>query len=208
MRVPTVERATGHRRWLVLLLLGCVGAHATQPVQAQPAIQLPPGTPSPQATGAPPGAPVPATQAPNAQVPPQPGWAPQAQPQPQLQSQPQPQAQAVPIPAPAPAPPQGATMPRPATPPLPPVTAAAPRPPLPPAAPAPPTPPVKGLPPGSPSLAIQGAAWSADPQLRRLIVNNQVVREGADLGGGVQLRQIGPDAAVLAVRGTDYTVRY
>lgn len=199
MRTPTVKRTAGPGRWLALLLMGCAGVHAGAPMQA-PVTQLPPGTPSapappvvlpPQAQ--PPGGPVP-----NAQV-----QAPAPAP-----PQTQPQVQGAPIPPPAPAPPQGMAAPRPMTPPLPPVTAAAPRPPLPPATPAPPAPPVKGLPAGTPSLVIQGAAYSANPQLRRLIVNNEVVREGADLGGGVQLREIGPDSAVLAVRGADYTVRY
>jgi general secretion pathway protein B len=86
--------------------------------------------------------------------------------------------------------------------------AAATRTPPPPAPPPVPSAPVKGLPAGVPPLVINGGTFSADPRLRLLIVNNQVVREGADLGGGVQLRQIGPEAAVLAVRGANYTVRY
>jgi general secretion pathway protein B len=41
-----------------------------------------------------------------------------------------------------------------------------------------------------------------------LIVNGQVVREGADLGSGVVLEQITPSVVVLAFRGSQYRVVY
>jgi general secretion pathway protein B len=53
---------------------------------------------------------------------------------------------------------------------------------------------------------IVGGTYSADPAKRLLIVNGQVVREGADLGGGIQLREIRPESAVLAVQGRNVVV--
>ena len=51
--------------------------------------------------------------------------------------------------------------------------------------PAPPTPPVAGLPADAPKLVITGGVYSANKAQRMLIVNGQVVGEGADLGSGV-----------------------
>jgi general secretion pathway protein B len=48
---------------------------------------------------------------------------------------------------------------------------------------------------------IAGGTYSADPAKRFLIVNGQVVREGADLGGGIRLTEIRPESAVLSVQG-------
>jgi general secretion pathway protein B len=73
---------------------------------------------------------------------------------------------------------------------------------------APPAQPVKGLPADAPKLLISGGVYSADPNRRMLIVNGQVVREGADLGSGVVLEQITPNIAVLAFRGAQYRVVY
>jgi general secretion pathway protein B len=39
-----------------------------------------------------------------------------------------------------------------------------------------------------------------------LIVNGQVVREGADLGSGVVLQEVRPESAVLGFRGSRYNV--
>jgi general secretion pathway protein B len=91
----------------------------------------------------------------------------------------------------------------PETPPPPPV--AAPRAPLP---PAPPAEPVKGLPADAPKLVISGGVYSANPNQRMLIVNGQIVKEGADLGSGVVLQQITPSVVVLAFRGSQYRVMY
>lgn len=79
--------------------------------------------------------------------------------------------------------------------------------PLPPALPtAGPPQPVKGLPADAPQLVISGGVYSANPAQRRLIVNGQVRREGADLGSGVVLEQVKPDSAVLGFRGSRYNV--
>ena len=87
---------------------------------------------------------------------------------------------------------------------------APPPPPLPraPVPPAPPSQPVKGLPPDAPQLIISGGVYSADPAQRRLIVNGQVVKEGADLGSGVVLQQITEGGVVLAFRGAQYRLMY
>lgn len=70
------------------------------------------------------------------------------------------------------------------------------------------SPPVKGLPPDAPKLVINGGVHSPDPARRRVIVNGQVVREGADLGAGVVLEQIKPDSVVLGFRGEHFHVTY
>jgi general secretion pathway protein B len=67
---------------------------------------------------------------------------------------------------------------------------------------------VKGLPADAPKLVISGGVYSANPQQRRLIVNGQVVKEGADLGSGVVLQQITRDGVVLAFRGSSYRLMY
>jgi general secretion pathway protein B len=82
------------------------------------------------------------------------------------------------------------------------------RPAPPPAAPAPPPPPVAGLPADAPKLVVSGGVYSADRNQRMLIVNGQVYKEGADLGSGVQLEQIKPNAAVLRFRGARYTTTF
>jgi general secretion pathway protein B len=41
-----------------------------------------------------------------------------------------------------------------------------------------------------------------------LIVNGQVVKEGADLGSGAVLEQITPQGAVVGFNGARYTVTY
>jgi general secretion pathway protein B len=41
-----------------------------------------------------------------------------------------------------------------------------------------------------------------------LIVNGQVVSQGADLGSGVTLEEIKPKAAVLGFRGGRYSIAY
>ena len=68
--------------------------------------------------------------------------------------------------------------------------------------------PVAGLPADAPKLAISGGVYSADKAQRMLIVNGQVVREGADVGSGVTLEEIKPKTAVLRFRGARYSVGY
>lgn len=67
---------------------------------------------------------------------------------------------------------------------------------------------VNGLPPEAPRLAISGGVYSASRAQRMLIVNGQVVNEGADLGGGIVLEEIRPKAAVLRFRGGRYKVGF
>ncbi|ROZ72442.1 general secretion pathway protein GspB [Ramlibacter sp. WS9] len=68
--------------------------------------------------------------------------------------------------------------------------------------------PVAGLPPDAPKLTITGGVYSASKAQRMLIVNGNVVAEGADLGSGVTLEEIKPKTAVLGFRGARYTVGY
>ena len=77
-----------------------------------------------------------------------------------------------------------------------------------PPAPAPVAAPVAGLPPDAPKLTITGGVYSASKAQRMLIVNGNVVAEGADLGSGVTLDEIKPKTAVLRFRGARYTVGY
>ena len=59
-----------------------------------------------------------------------------------------------------------------------------------------------------PKLAVTGGVYSDNPGQRMLIVNGQVVNEGADLGQGVVLEQIRAKSAVLRFRGYRYAVGY
>lgn len=91
----------------------------------------------------------------------------------------------------------------------PPVAVNPPPPPPPPRAPVTvPTPPVAGLPADAPKLVITGGVYSTNPTQRMLIVNGQVMNQGADLGSGVTLEEIKPKAAVLMFRGARYTIGY
>ena len=65
-----------------------------------------------------------------------------------------------------------------------------------------------GLPQDAPKLVITGGVYSASKAQRMLIVNGQVVSEGADLGSGVVLEEIKPKTAVLRFRGARYSVVY
>ena len=59
-----------------------------------------------------------------------------------------------------------------------------------------------------PRLTITGGVYSNDPAQRLLIVNGQVLNEGADAAPGVVLTQIRPKTAVLTFRGWRYGVAY
>jgi general secretion pathway protein B len=74
--------------------------------------------------------------------------------------------------------------------------------------PSPPPAPVAGLPPDAPKLVITGGVYTASKAQRMLIVNGQVMTEGADLGSGVTLEEIRPKSAVLRFRGGRYAVSY
>lgn len=67
---------------------------------------------------------------------------------------------------------------------------------------------VNGLPADAPKLAISGGVYSTNRAQRMLIVNGQVVNEGADLGGGIVLEEIRSKAAVLRFRGGRYNVGF
>lgn len=67
-------------------------------------------------------------------------------------------------------------------------------------------PPARGLPADAPKLVISGSVYSPDPARRLLIVNGQVMREGADLGQGLVLREVKQDSAVLGFKGSNYNV--
>ena len=59
-----------------------------------------------------------------------------------------------------------------------------------------------------PKLAITGGVYSHTPAQRLLIVNGQVLNEGAEAAPGVLLEQIRPKTAVLNFRGFRYGVPY
>ena len=59
-----------------------------------------------------------------------------------------------------------------------------------------------------PKLAITGGVYSPTPTQRLLIVNGQVLSEGAEAAPGVLLEQIRPKTAVLSFRGYRYGVPY
>ena len=59
-----------------------------------------------------------------------------------------------------------------------------------------------------PKLTITGGVYSPTPAQRLLIVNGQVLGEGAEAAPGVLLEQIRPKTAVLNFRGYRYGVAY
>ena len=59
-----------------------------------------------------------------------------------------------------------------------------------------------------PKLTITGGVYSSNAAQRLLIVNGQVLNEGAEAAPGVQLAQIRPKTAVLVYRGYRYGVAY
>ena len=59
-----------------------------------------------------------------------------------------------------------------------------------------------------PKLTITGGVYSTNAAQRLLIVNGQVLNEGAEAAPGVQLAQIRPKTAVLVYRGYRYGVAY
>jgi general secretion pathway protein B len=64
----------------------------------------------------------------------------------------------------------------------------------------------RGLPADAPKVVISGSVWSRDPARRRLIVNGQPVREGADLGQGLVVQEVRRESAVLGYKGAQYNV--
>ncbi len=68
--------------------------------------------------------------------------------------------------------------------------------------------PASELPPDLPKLAISGGVYSDNPAQRMLIVNGQVVNEGAQLAPGMVLEQIRARSAVVIVRGQRYSMPF
>jgi general secretion pathway protein B len=57
-----------------------------------------------------------------------------------------------------------------------------------------------------PALAIGGSVYSPQAERRMVVVNGQVLQEGASLGPELQLQQIGPKSAVMSIRGQRFEV--
>ncbi|PTT88741.1 hypothetical protein DBR42_09165 [Pelomonas sp. HMWF004] len=55
-----------------------------------------------------------------------------------------------------------------------------------------------------PKLAISGSVYSDDPASRFVMINGEVMREGARLGPELVLEHIGPRELVLRFRGQRY----
>lgn len=59
-----------------------------------------------------------------------------------------------------------------------------------------------------PQVNVSGSTYSSNPVHRMLIVNGQVLQEGAEIAPGLQLETIGPRSAVLNHRGMRYSIGY
>jgi general secretion pathway protein B len=123
---------------------------------------------------------------------------------------PLPSVQSIPQPPPAPAPPVVKPVPPPAAPavkPVPPQRREAAL-----AAAAAPPPTLGELPEDIrrtvPKLVVSGSVYSSNPGQRILIVNGQVLNEGAVLAPDLVLQSIGAKSAVLSVRGTRFRLDY
>ncbi|HEY0954840.1 MAG TPA: general secretion pathway protein GspB, partial [Roseateles sp.] len=55
-----------------------------------------------------------------------------------------------------------------------------------------------------PPLAISGSVYSDEPTQRMVIINGEVLREGAKLGADLVLEQIAPRELVLRYKGQRY----
>ena len=59
-----------------------------------------------------------------------------------------------------------------------------------------------------PKLVVSGSVYSSNPAQRILIVNGQVLNEGATLAPDLVLESIGANSAVLNLRGTRFRLDY
>lgn len=59
-----------------------------------------------------------------------------------------------------------------------------------------------------PKLVVSGSVYSSNPSQRILIVNGQVLNEGATLAPDLVLESIGAKSAVLSLRGTRFRLDY
>lgn len=57
-------------------------------------------------------------------------------------------------------------------------------------------------------IAVSGSSYSTNPELRMLIVNGQVLKEGQALSPGLTLEIIGPHSAVFNQNGARFNVNY
>lgn len=209
---PLNEPGTGERggaapRWALWAGIGVgavvlaalawrMGADANAPVPAP----LPPATPAPEPLA-------------------------QAAPPPAVVAQTTPPAVAPAIPSYAPAPaaatrppvkdarPAAQTLPAPATQVPPPPTVQAPPAPLPPAAPANARVPMLSELPASlrqqlPALAVSGSVYSDDAASRFIMLNGDVVKEGAQPAPGLVVERIEPKSAVLRFKGERFRLPY
>ena len=58
-----------------------------------------------------------------------------------------------------------------------------------------------------PAMTIGGSVYSPQPASRMLIVNGQVMREGATLAPGLQLESIGRQSAIFSIRGQRFEMK-
>ena len=58
-----------------------------------------------------------------------------------------------------------------------------------------------------PAMTIGGSVYSPQPASRMLIVNGQVMREGATLAPGLQLESIGRQSAVFSIQGQRFEMK-
>jgi general secretion pathway protein B len=58
-----------------------------------------------------------------------------------------------------------------------------------------------------PAMTIGGSVHSPQPASRMLIVNGQVMREGATLAPGLQLESIGRQSAIFSIRGQRFEMK-
>ena len=59
-----------------------------------------------------------------------------------------------------------------------------------------------------PPLSVSGAVYAPQPSGRMVFLNGQVLREGGVVAEGLTVERIGPDATVLAFRGTRFQLKH